>query len=125
VNQQRAAEIQVVLEGVSLPASRAELVQYASLEDAELAAELERIPDREFSTIDEVGEELARTQPRPPAEVPLPKPESGVVPGGDEYLNPHPESGGVRVDAPPDLPASEQIAAASATIKRQKAEQER
>jgi hypothetical protein len=110
MNHQRAAEIQAVLEGITLPASR---------------AELETIPDREFTTIDEVGEELVRTQPRPPAEVPSPRPESGVVPGGEEYLNPHPRSGAVRADAPPDLPASEQIAAAAATVKAQKAEQER
>ena len=125
MNHQRASEIQVVLEGVSLPAQRAELVAYAALQDAEAAADLERIEAREYKTLDEVGEVLVRTQPRPPAEVPVPAPESGVVPGGKEYLNPHPESGAVREDAPPDYPASKQIEAAAATVKKQQAEQER
>ena len=37
MNLQRAAEIQVVLEGVKLPATRDQLVQYAALQDAAAA----------------------------------------------------------------------------------------
>jgi hypothetical protein len=98
MNLQRAAEIQVVLEGVTLPATRAELVQYAALEDAEAVAELERIPDREYRSIDEVGEELAHTQPQLPAQSLIPRPESGEPPGEDDYVNPHPSPGAIRPD---------------------------
>jgi hypothetical protein len=98
MNLQRAAEIQVVLEGVKLPATRAELVHYAALEDAEAAVELERISDREYRSIDEVGEELAPTQPHFPAQSLVPHPESGAPPGEDDYLNPDPTPGAIRPD---------------------------
>jgi hypothetical protein len=98
MNLQRAAEIQVVLEGVTLPATRAQLVHYAALQDAEAAVELERISDREYRSIDEVGEELAHTQPDPPAVEPVPHPESGAPPGEDDYLNPDPTPGAIRPD---------------------------
>ena len=98
MNLQRAAEIQVVLEGVKLPATRAELVHYAALQDAEAAVELERISDREYKSIDEVGEELAHTQPYFPAEEPLPREESGAPPGKADYVNPDPTPGELRPD---------------------------
>ena len=63
MNLQRAAEIQVVLEGVKLPATRDELVRYAETQDAQAARELASISDREYERLDEVGEELAPTQP--------------------------------------------------------------
>jgi hypothetical protein len=119
VNLQRAAEIQVVLEGVKLPATRGELVRYAALQDAEAAVELEHIPDREYKSIDEVGEELSPTEPLRPSAGHLPKPESGKPPGGDDYLRPFPESGLVRTDAPPANPPQKAIDEASKILKRQ------
>jgi hypothetical protein len=98
MNLQRAAEIQVVLEGVKLPATRDELVHYAALQDAEAAVELERVPDREYESIDEVGEELARVQPDFPAQPPATHPESGSPPGKADYVNPSPTPGAVRPD---------------------------
>jgi hypothetical protein len=98
MNLQRAAEIQVVLEGVKLPATRAELVHYAALQDAEAAVDLERIPDHQYTSIDEVGEELAHTQPRLPAPGLIPHEESGSPPGKADYVNPHPTPGELRPD---------------------------
>src|SRR5258708_30982548 len=106
---QRAAEIQVVLEGVKLPATRAERVRYAALHDAEAAVELERITDREYERLDDVGEELAPTKPVHVTHTRLPKPESGKPPGGADYLRPFPESGRVDPDAPPDNPPRKAI----------------
>jgi hypothetical protein len=87
MNHQRAAEIQVVLEGVRLPATRDELLRYAAGEDAAAAHELAGLPDREYESLDEVGEELVHVHPLLPAAVPLPRAESGDPPGGDDYLN--------------------------------------
>jgi hypothetical protein len=98
MNLQRAAEIQVVLEGIALPASRDELVRYAALQDAEAAVELERIRDRTYESIDEVGEELAPTKPNLPAKQPVPQPESGALPGKADYVNPDPTPGAIRPD---------------------------
>jgi uncharacterized protein DUF2795 len=91
VNFQRAAEIQVLLEGIRLPATREELVRYAALQDAAAAAELERIPDREYRRLDEVGEELAPTAPVRASHDRLPRPESGAPPGGADYVTPQQE----------------------------------
>jgi hypothetical protein len=91
VNFQRAAEIQVLLEGIRLPATREELVRYAALQDAAAAAELERIPDREYRRLDEVGEELAPTAPVRASHDRLPRPESGEPPGGAAYVTPQQE----------------------------------
>ena len=95
----RAAEIQVLLEGVPLPAGKAELLDYAGREDADAAslALLEALPEREYRTIDEVGEALdpvqpAETRPQPHE----PKPESGQPPGGEAYTDPSAEPGAVR-----------------------------
>jgi hypothetical protein len=98
MNLQRAAEIQVLLEGITLPAAREQLVHYAALQDAEAAVELESLPDREFGSIDEVGEELVHTQPHFPAELPVPQPESGWPPGKLDYVNPDPTPGAIRRD---------------------------
>jgi hypothetical protein len=123
MNLQRAAEIQVVLEGVSLPATRAQLVDYAALYDDAAASELRSIADREYRRIDEVGEELVATQAvRPPSQR-LPKPESGKPPGGDDYLRPFPESGAVRHDAPRTNPPQKAIEQQTKTQKRQQAAQ--
>ena len=105
MSTQTAALIQVVLEGVPLPASKAELVDYARREDPDAARLLETIPDREYRSLDEVGEALAPVQPpRSQPEAAVPREESDKPPGGDAYIDPHPEPGAVRHDAPPENP---------------------
>ena len=86
-----AAVLQTLLEGVALPAEREELIRYAEREGATPTqlGMLARLPDREFETIDEVGEELVPVQPEREDEVPdAPREESGDPPGGDDYLKP-------------------------------------
>jgi hypothetical protein len=61
---QRAAELQVVLEGVPLPARKRQLVEYARRENEHAARDLGAIPDREYASLDEVGEALVRVQPQ-------------------------------------------------------------
>jgi hypothetical protein len=123
MNLQRAAEIQVVLEGVTLPATRAELLRYAAQHDPDAATELARLPDREYATIDDVGEQLAPTRPVHVSQERLPRPESDKPPGGDDYVRPFPESGRVDPDAPPDNPPKKAIEKAAKTQKKQQQEQ--
>jgi Protein of unknown function (DUF2795) len=105
VSTQTAALIQVVLEGVPLPASKAELVEYALREDPDAAALLEALPEREYRSLDEVGEALAPVQPsRAEPDAAVPHEESDKPPGGEAYVEPHPEPGAVRQDAPPSNP---------------------
>ena len=119
MSPQRAAELQVVLEGVPLPAKKGQLLAYAREQDERAAADLQALPDREYSSLDEVGEALAPVQPE------WPKPdahesgdESGRPPGGDSYLDPHPEPGSVRLSNPPQKTLENQT-------KTQKQQQER
>jgi hypothetical protein len=119
VNLQRSAEIQAVLEGIDLPATREELVRYAAHEDRDAAAALERIDDCSYDRIDAVGEQLAPTAVRSSDSSSLPKAESGAPPGGDDYLRPFPASGGVRPSAPADNPPQKTIEQQSKTQKRQ------
>ena len=74
---QRVAELQTVLEGVSLPATKRELIDYAARVDASFTRDLEALPDREYDHIDDVGEELLPVQPAATPHTPLPKPEIG------------------------------------------------
>jgi hypothetical protein len=93
------AEIQVLLEGVPLPASRDQLLHHARREDGDAAtlALLEGLPQREYASIDEVGEALRPVQPEPqPSQPHAPKPESGLPPGGSAYTDPSEEPGWVR-----------------------------
>jgi hypothetical protein len=93
------AELQVVVEGVGLPATRAELVRYAETQGASprQLGLLGGLPAEEFQTIDEIGEWLIRMQPECESPAPhQPREESGLPPGGDEYTNPSPVSGFVR-----------------------------
>src|SRR5919204_2552121 len=102
VDTRLAAELQVLLEGVPLPATKRELVAYARGQDGDAARYLESLPDREYRSLDEVGEALAPVQParsRPDAAVP--REESDAPPGGENYVEPHPEPGAVRHDVPP------------------------
>jgi uncharacterized protein DUF2795 len=119
MDAQRAAEIQVVLEGVKLPATREQLVRYAEAQDSRAASELASIADREYERLDDVGEELAPTQPAEANGQKLPTPESGKPPGGDDYLRPFPEPGEVRDDAPPGNPPEKAIEQAQKTVKKQ------
>lgn len=123
MNAQRATEIQAVLEGVPLPATRAMLVDYARVHDSTAARDLELLPEQEYRRLDEVGEllTLAPTAPAPP-EHGLPRPESGTPPGGDDYLTAFPsDTGRVRHDAPRRNPPQKAIEQASETQKRQQA----
>jgi hypothetical protein len=95
------AQLEALLERVQLPAKKRELLEYARQQDPELARLLEDLPEREYRALDEVGEALASAQPPPvPSHVEPPREESGLPPGGDDYVNPAPESGAVRPDGP-------------------------
>ena len=95
----RAAQLQVLLEGVPLPATKQELIQHARREragPAELAL-LEALPDGEYESIDEVGETLQPVQPASLTVQPgQSRPERSAPPGGDAYIDPSPETGRVR-----------------------------
>jgi uncharacterized protein DUF2795 len=99
----RVAQLQVLLEGVALPASKQQLLQHARREGArsgELAL-LEALPDREYDSIDEVGEALQPVQPvTPTAQSERPELESDLPPGGGAYTDPSPETGRVRERGP-------------------------
>jgi hypothetical protein len=121
VNAQRAAEIQAVLEGVDLPATKRELIAYARGQEPDVVRDLEGLPDEEFRRLDDVGEllTLAPTAPAPSAHD-LPRPESGKPPGGDDYLKPFPDdTGRVHHDAPRQNPPQKAIEQASKRQKRQ------
>ena len=92
----------MVLEGVPLPASKQELFDYALLErGGHLTPLLERLPDREFRSLDEVAEELLHVQPDSPQQHPQqPKAESGEPPGGSAYTDASAEPGAVRERRP-------------------------
>ena len=116
---QRVAEIQVVLEGIALPATRDELVAYARREDSQAAETLRQIPEGEYDRLDAVGEALRRTSVLQRVIPSLPQPESGKPPGGDDYVNPNPEPGAVRPSAPGTKPAQETLEEQTKTQKRQ------
>ena len=100
---QRVAMLQGLLEGVPLPATRDELIEYAEQQDGGHAfrPELERLPDREYGALDEVGEALAPVQPLWDGARPNePHPESGLPPGGDAYTDAAAEPGAVREQGP-------------------------
>jgi Protein of unknown function (DUF2795) len=103
VDTARLAELQTVLEGVPLPAAREELIDYALRQGVrpELLWLLEALPERAYDSIDEVAETLAPVQPQPAAEqTRLPRPESGVPPGGEAYTDASAEPGSVRPRGP-------------------------
>jgi hypothetical protein len=94
-----AAELKTLLTGVPLPAQKSELLEYAVRQHAEppLLDALRTLSDgREYSSLDEVVEELLQVQPRRPDPVPHePKEESGRPPGADSYTDQDPQSGSV------------------------------
>lgn len=124
MNTQRACEIQAVLEGVPLPATRSQLLEYARAQDGSVVAELEGLPDAQFDRLDAVAELLTMRPSAPKPEQGLPRPESGKPPGGPDYLKAFPsDTGAVRRTAPPDNPPQKAIKQASTAQKKQQAEQ--
>ena len=122
MNAQRATEIQAALEGISLPATRSQLIDYAFANDPGIVPDLKTLPERKFDRLDLVGQLLLPAPFVPPPAPNPPQPESGEPPGGPDYLNPFPtDTGRVRHDAPPTNPPQKAIAQASATQKRQQA----
>jgi hypothetical protein len=123
-----AATVQVLLEGVPLPADKRELIEYAREQRGGGSAEqlLERLPDRRYKTLDEVGEELVHVQPVARNEdSDVPHAESGPPPGGEDYDDPNPVPGGVRDDAPPDNPPQQTIEQQTKIQNEQKERQEK
>jgi hypothetical protein len=121
VDTQRAAEIQAVLEGIPLPAKKADLVRYARAQDDGVARELEGLPDEEFDRLDAVGELLTLVPTARTPESRLPRPESGKPPGGPDYLTAHPsDTGLVRRSAPRQNPPQRAIEQAAKLQKKQK-----
>ena len=119
MNPQRSAELQVLLEGIPLPATRAALLSYARAQDPLAVALLEPLPDGEYERIDAVAEALV-IPPRPPSPPPrLPQPESDKPPGGSAYLEPGEESGAVRPSAPYTHPPEKMIEEQSALQQEQ------
>ena len=96
------AELQVLLEGVPLPAEKQELIEYAREQnDHRLAGLLERLDDREYGSLDEVGEELVQVQPERPRPDPhQPRDESDLPPGGAAYTSASNDTGRVREHGP-------------------------
>ena len=123
VSTQTAALIQVVLEGVSLPATKAELVDYARREDPDAAALLEALPEREYRSLDEVGEAIVPVQPQSSSRSELPHEESDSPPGGDDYVRPYPKPGAVRPSAPSSHPPAKAIQQQTKTQKEQEQRQ--
>jgi hypothetical protein len=119
-----AARVQAVLEGVPLPAQKRKLIDYARSQDADAVALLERIPDREYRSLDEVGEAIAPVQPRSSSSRDLPHEESDQPPGGDAYVNPDSSPGAVRPSAPRSNPPSKPIEQQTKTQKEQQQRQE-
>jgi hypothetical protein len=63
VDAAAATELMTLLVGVALPAEKARLLEYAVQQRAEppLLDALSSLPDREFESLDDVAQELART----------------------------------------------------------------
>jgi hypothetical protein len=103
-----AARTQTVLEGVRLPATRAELERHArdAAADDEVLAAIARLPDRRYGRIDDVGELIAPTHPGDERGLATPRPHSGAPPGGDDYLVPSPSPGEIRPGSTGGGPAS-------------------
>jgi hypothetical protein len=82
-----SAYAQTVLEGVPLPAQKPDLVAYARNQGAEehVLEALRLLPDREYESLDEVGEAIAPVQPLRAGGARPPRPESGDLPGGQAY----------------------------------------
>ena len=82
---ERAAYAQALLEGVPLPATRGDLIRYARKQRDGVVESLRSLPSRRFTSLDEVGEELAPVQPKRTPQRRVPVPESDLPPGGRLY----------------------------------------
>ena len=82
------AELESVLVGIPLPASKGDLVDYARRQPGGGPAVplLGKIADRSYESLDEVGEQVQRFQPRRADDTPLPQVESDAPPGGPAYV---------------------------------------
>ena len=91
-----------MLEGVPLPAARTELIDYAARQpgSASFRTDLERLPEREYGSLDEVGEALVSVQPDRLRAAGKPRTESGPPPGGQAYTDVSAEPGAVRERGP-------------------------
>src|SRR5690349_14131175 len=106
-----AAELQVLLEGVPLPARKPQLLAYAREHDADerMLNVLRGLPEREYAYLDEVGETVARVQPERKREQPQPpREESDAVPGGEDYTRVPTDTGRVR-DRPQAVEQQKQL----------------
>ena len=120
IGTQRATLVQAVLEGVALPATKAELLAYARGQEPDVTADLLGLPDEKFSRLDDIGASLTRVASPPEDATPKPRPASDLPPGGDDYTTPFPtDTGRVRHDAPPANPPQKAIEEASKRQKRQ------
>jgi hypothetical protein len=124
MDAQRNAELQVLLEGIPLPATRSALLTYARAQDARAAVLLERLPDGEYDRLDAVGEALGDAPATPEAPARLPQPESDKPPGGSAYLEVSEDSGWVRPSAPHNHPPEKVIEQQSQLQKEQQEVQE-
>jgi hypothetical protein len=88
MEQGAIAELKTALVGVELPADKPALLEYAvqqHVEPQQLEA-LRSLPDRQFTSLDEVVEELLHGQPNDVGgRAAAPREESGAPPGGGDY----------------------------------------
>lgn len=95
-----AAELKATLVGVTLPASKPQLLEYAVQQRAEprLLDGLRTLSEEKtYESLDDVVEELLHAQPpRLDGEPHEPKEEAGAPPGGDAYTDQDPETGTIR-----------------------------
>ena len=125
MSARETAEIQVVLEGIDLPTDKKKLVAYARSHDEQAAAALQALPDREYRSLDEVGEALSPVQPSTlQRRAQLPREESDLPPGGDAYLDPHAEPGAVRPSGPASNPPQKALDEQTKTQKQQQERQQ-
>jgi len=125
VSAREAAEIQTVLEGIDLPTDKKKLVAYARTQDERAAAVLQALPEREYRSLDEVGEALSPVQPsplQPPAQPP--REESDPPPGGEAYLDPYGQPGAVRPSGPASNPPQKALDEQTKTQKQQQERQQ-
>jgi hypothetical protein len=95
-----AAELKATLTGVTLPAEKPQLLEYAVQQRAEprLLDGLRTLPEeKKYESLDDVVEELLHVQPsRVEGDPHQPKEEAGAPPGGDAYTDKDPETGTIR-----------------------------
>jgi hypothetical protein len=95
-----AAELKATLTGVTLPAEKPQLLEYAVQQRAEprLLDGLRTLPEeKKYESLDDVVEELLHVQPsRVEGDPHQPKEEAGAPPGGDAYTDKNPETGTIR-----------------------------